>query len=150
MTQVDFYILTEKSDSRREDFACKMTEKIFKLGRHAYIHTNSRQDAQKMDARLWSYRPGSFIPHSILVEKQTNDDPVTIGYGHFYSEKCNEKNNPPVLINLADAIPEFFNHFERITEIIDKKATTATSKARERYQYYRDQGCVLNSHELSN
>jgi len=168
MAQVDFYILTEQSNSNTEDFACKITEKIFKLGHKAYIHTNSKHDAHKIDARLWSFRAGSFIPHSVLDNNQPTDDPITIGYGDFYvidyghpnslsnskedhdvNAKDSEHNTMPVLINLSDAIPDFFDQFERITEIVDKKADSTKFKARERYQYYRDHGCSLNSHELS-
>lgn len=156
MQQVDFYILNEANPANTLDFACKMTEKIYRKGLRVYIHTNSEQEAQKIDTRLWSFRQGSFVPHGICRPDEISEDPIIIGFDAESADNAHDgplKNeittNRPILINLADKIPGFFNQFDRITEIVDKKQATSKNSARDRYRFYKDHGCPLNSHELS-
>lgn len=139
MTQVDFYVLPE--GARRDDFACRLIEKVYRTGCRVYVHTASAQRAQAIDDFLWSFRGGSFVPHEVLDTARQPDSPVLIGY-----------QNPPeagheVLVNLSDTLPEFFGQFARIAELVDADPDVKL-KARERYRYYREHGCPLESHTI--
>lgn len=159
MTQVDFYILHDSPPAGMLDFACKMCEKIYRLGHAVYIQTNSAQQADELDQKLWTYRQGSFVPHTVLKTPQSSHEeicePVMIGYSESSpicsttTENMADNKSGQVMINLSDEIPVFFNDFERITEIVVKKDVNTKNRARERYRFYREQGCTLDTHDIT-
>ena len=145
MTQVDFYIL---EDNQRDQFVCRLAEKIYSQGRTVYIHTEGDEQSRHIDQLLWTFRDGSFVPHhcdcdpEVDTEEQKNS-PVEIGSGEL-GEHHNE-----VLINLAADVPLIFSRFERVAEIIPDGETDRTS-GRERFRFYRDRGYPLKSHNIPN
>ena len=70
MTKVDFYLLSGVGQDARETMACKLIDKAYQLQHKIYVHTESQQDAKRLDDLLWTFRPGSFIPHSIYHAPQ--------------------------------------------------------------------------------
>jgi DNA polymerase-3 subunit chi len=140
MPKIDFYILPDADVQSRYRLACRIAEKVYSLGYPVHIHTDSNESSQQLDALLWTFRDRSFIPH--MVEPETVDGcPVTIGHGWV----------PPrreVLINLALQVPSFFDRFKRVAEIIGQEQE-ARGAGRERYRFYRAQGCALRHHILA-
>jgi DNA polymerase-3 subunit chi len=141
MTQVDFYILDERAEGNRYTFACRLAEKIYLQGRRTFIHTTSVEEQRHMDRLLWTYRQGSFVPHSVLEKADPEVNPVIIGC----SAEAGEESD--VLINLAPEAPDFFSRFERVAEIIDRDADIKAA-GRTRYRFYRDRGYPLNTHDI--
>lgn len=140
MTRVDFYILGDGAKADRYLTACRLAEKAWGLGHKVHIHAASREEATRMDEKLWTFRDGSFVPHEIVAEGEPPCS-VTIGDGWEPSGECE------VLINLAPDVPPFFSRFERVAEIIDRD-DPARQAGRERFRFYRDRGYDLNTHEL--
>lgn len=143
MTKIDFYLLTGSGQQAREAMACKLIEKIFKLQHKLYIHTESQQDAQRLDDLLWTFRPGSFIPHAIYRPGQLPDTPIVIG--------CQDQSPDygEVLLNLAHNVPLFFSQFDRVAEVVDAE-DNARALARTRFKFYKDRGYELSTHEIAN
>ena len=52
-----------------------------------------------------------------------------------------------VLINLADALPEGFERYERVVELVDQHPEVL-AQSRERFRQYREQGCAPETHKL--
>ena len=52
-----------------------------------------------------------------------------------------------LLINLTELVPADLGQYERIAEIVDVDPERKRS-ARERYKQYREQDCVLDTHNL--
>lgn len=142
MTKVDFYLLTGRQPQIRERFACRLAEKAYRLGHRVYIHMADQDQAQEMDHLLWTFRQGSFVPHGLVGAEEAAEAPVLIGYGDKPEIEMN------LLLNLGADIPPFFLHFQRVAEIIDQDETHRRA-GRRRYRDYRDQGCVLATHELN-
>lgn len=141
MIRVDFYVLDSEGSHLRELYACRVTEKAYKLGHSVYIHVSDDQQAQALDDMLWTFSQGSFIPHARCDAAVQPDTPVHIGYGKepdFTSD---------VLINLAPAVPSFYSRFERVVEIVDQ-SEAVKSKGRERFKFYREHQCDVNSHNV--
>jgi DNA polymerase III subunit chi len=141
MPKVSFYILTGRPDQLRERFACKLTEKAYRLGHRVYIQITDPPQAQEMDDLLWTFRPGSFVPHAQINTAEAAEAPVLIGQGEPPQTECD------LLINLSLEVPEFFRRFKRIAEIIDPEKAQRQA-GRQRYRYYREHDCVLETHEL--
>jgi DNA polymerase-3 subunit chi len=140
MTQVSFYVLEDSSPQARLLFACKLCEKIYKQGLPLCVHADNEAEARRLDELLWTFRPGSFVPHA-LHGGEAAVAPVLIG------------STPPpdghagVLINLAGDVPDFMARFERVAEIVDG-APSQRERMRERYRFYRDRGYPLETHSI--
>ena len=142
MTKVDFYLLSGVGPAVRETMACKLVDKVYRMKHNIYIHTDSETNAQQLDNVLWTFKPGSFIPHSICKPGIPCKEPVIIGY----------QDQPPeyhdVLVNLSDDVPLFFSQFNRVAEFVDADENARTM-ARTRFKFYKDRGYELKTHELS-
>ncbi len=141
MTRVSFYILKAAGQAAQLAFACKLTENAHSEKHTVYLHTQAAQCAQ-LDALLWTFRQGSFVPHAQLADA-ANDDaqtPVLIG-----SEEPPSRLDD-VLINLTDEVPAFFSRFERTIEIVTPENKQA---ARSRYKFYQDRGYELETHDIA-
>jgi DNA polymerase-3 subunit chi len=138
MTKVDFYILQSGS---REHTACKLIEKAFSLGHRIYVHAGSEEQLEKIDNLLWTFRAGSFIPHQRYQSDSSVDSPVQLGTHDAPNVDSD------VLINLASEVPLFFSRFQRVAELVGSDEQ-AKALGREHFQFYRDRGYSLSTHNL--
>lgn len=141
MTRVDFYVLGDHDATGAEVLACRLTEKIYKLGHQVYVHAESEDQAERIDALLWTFRAGSFVPHARRGEEGEDEAPVLIGSG-VEPDPHNQ-----VLVNLAAEVPGFFSRFERVAEVVAGEADHRT-RARDKFRFYRDRGYELQTHNL--
>ena len=102
----------------------------------------SSGQARELDELLWTFHQGSFVPHALWVSATDDPVPITIGY----DEPTDVDGD--LLINLADAIPSFFDRFTRIAEIIDG-TQESRRLGRERFGFYRDNGYKPDTHNIS-
>jgi len=141
MTSISFYILKGDIEHDRQVLACRLVSKAYKQGQNIYIHTDSSEQADQMNQALWSFRPESFIPHTLVDSKGSNDSQILIGHD----------SSPPrlmdLLINLATEQPLFFSQFERVAEFVNDDGDIKAS-ARKRYQFYKQRGYHLDTHTL--
>ena len=142
MTQIDFYILADTTPIAGPMFACKLVDKAYHLKHSIYVHTSNQPQAQQMDELLWTFNPGSFLPHEVNIPDKDFEEPIIIGY----PEQSTGLHD--VLINLDNEVPSFFGQFERVAEIVCGD-NTMRSQARQRYKFYRDRGYSLNTHNIS-
>ena len=142
MTRVDFYILAQQARGDRYQYACRLVEKVYGLGRKAYIHAGSDAEARHLDRLLWTFRDQSFVPHGRVEEADRELTPVLLGW---QGDPLGEED---VLINLAPEVPGFFSRFDRVVEIMDSDPEVRRA-GRERYRFYRDRGYPLENHEIN-
>lgn len=141
MTRIDFYVLSGIAEHERQTTACRLAEKAYRLGHRCYIQTASIQEGETLDDLLWTFRQNSFLPHERWTGQEDSGSPIWIGHSgppDFLSE---------VLINLADPVPDRFDRFSRVAEIINQDETTR-SAGRRRYRFYRDRGLNPMTHHL--
>ena len=139
MTQVDFYILPSAEPSARLDFACKLTEKAWRLGHRVYLHCSDAAQRDDLDARLWRFKGEAFLPHSAAEDDQAS--PVVLGLGDDPGQ------HQDLLVNLDLRIPEFFKRFARVAEIVVEDPAIRLA-ARESFRFYREHGYPLQDHRL--
>ena len=139
MTQVDFYILPSADPLARLDFACKLSEKAWRLGHRVYIHCSDAAQRDDLDARLWRFKGESFVPHGAAEDDQ--DAPVVLGLGD------DSGHHQDLLVNLDLRIPEFFKRFARVAEVVVEDPAIRQA-ARESFRFYREQGYPLQDHRL--
>ena len=142
MARVDFYILSQAGQHSRQTFACRLAEKVYKLDQTVHIHTRSRDDADRLDELLWTFRDGSFVPHErVAGGRSPAESPITIG--------CDDEPVEPrdLLINLCDDIPSCAESFPRVAELVTSDED-AKQMSRRRFAAYRDKGHTLETHNV--
>lgn len=141
MARVDFYVLKTAGEIERRRFACRLTEKAYRLDNAVRILAPDPESVRQIDELLWTWRDGSFVPHEVLASGRTAEAPVTIC--------CDESDAADVdlLINLSDSLPPDAGAFPRIAEIVTSDDDQRL-KGRRRFASYRDQGHELETHKL--
>lgn len=140
MTRVDFYILPDDDEDRRQVYLCRLVDKAWRMGNRVWIHVPEDARAEALDERLWTFSEGSFLPHERSGEG-ADDCPVILGGGDPDSAR-------ELLVNEDAEVPSFFSRFERVAEVINQDPESK-SKGRARYAFYRDRGYELHHHEVS-
>ena len=142
MSRVDFYVLSGSGELARQQFACRLAEKAYKLDNRVHIQAATPEGQQRLDDLLWTFRDGSFVPHEVLDPRgEAPESPVTIGNGPLPSFECD------LLINLADTIPDNADSFPRVAEVVTSDEE-CRSQSRRRFVDYREQGHTLETHNL--
>ena len=126
--QVLFHQFKKKSGRDLLVYACRLVEKGYKQGTSSiYIHCNNEDEANEIDALLWTFRQESFVPHSLISKE--NGSPIEIGWEE------NQASNIIAIVNLSNQIPEASKDSDKIHEIVendeDKKKI-----AREKWKSY--------------
>ncbi|MEZ5564583.1 MAG: DNA polymerase III subunit chi [Gammaproteobacteria bacterium] len=141
-TRVSFYVLSNGGPTARLGFACRLAEKAWKLDNRIYAHTADADMARQLDNLLWTFRQGSFVPHELLVSGVQPVAPITIG------TDGSDGGMADLLINLGNTVPEFYDRYARIAEIVDG-SPEGREAGRSRHRYYREQGLAPETHEVS-
>lgn len=143
MTQVDFYLLNSHEPETKLRFLCRLASKIYHMGKSVYVQARDDAQAQRLDDLMWTFDQSSFVPHGRTGSKPAEVPfPVLIGS----TPPCDEGRN--VLISLLDEVPEYFEQFERVAELVDDSPADMAG-ARERFRQYRARGCRLETHEIN-
>jgi len=82
LSKIDFYLIDSHDSYVITQFICKLIEKIYRLSHKISLEFTSRSAALEFDARLWSYREDSFIPHALVddIESLAKDTPIVLCY----------------------------------------------------------------------
>ncbi|PUA29781.1 MAG: DNA polymerase III subunit chi [Cellvibrio sp. 79] len=139
MTKVDFYVLPEATSEARWLFACKLAEKVQRMGMRVLIAVDSEADARQLDELLWTFKPESFVPHQLINGDKPSSVEITFG------DQAGDHQG--LLLNLSNTIPAWFSRFERVSEVvIQEQQMLATS--RERYSFYKSRGYPIETRKL--
>ena len=139
--RIDFYVLPDQKENGRALLACRLADKAYGLGHTVYLFTASEARAAALDDLLWTFRQDSFVPHERYPLVGEEGSPVLVGTAAPATVEAQ------VLINLADALPEGFERYERVVELVDQHPEVL-AQSRERFRQYREQGCLLETHRL--
>ena len=166
MPRFDFYVLPDQKPNGRLLLACRLAEKAYRLGHRIYIHASSAAQAENLDELLWTFRQGSFVPHAVYPGAAQDNSPVLLGWGESAHRILSALGSPPgptaaqdnrnpdategpdtLLINLAPEVPECFEQFHRVAEVVDQEPETLVA-SRRKFRYFREQGYQPEFHKL--
>lgn len=141
VTRVDFYILPDADEDRRQVYLCRIVDKAYRLGHRIWIHAPVNGRAAALDERLWTFSQGSFVAHDRSGGETALAAPVVIGDGE------EPDGDRALLINEDEEIPPFADRFTRIAEVINHD-DAIRRRGRAHYAHYRDQGFELHYHRI--
>jgi DNA polymerase-3 subunit chi len=119
-----------------------LCKKIHALGHTIFVQMPDPEQAQSLDDLMWTFDQSTFIPHGLHNSRGDGAGfPVTIGQHPPPGSAIN------VLISLMDTIPEHYDQFPRVLELVDNTPQDK-AQARDRYRVYRDKGHTLETHDI--
>lgn len=132
MTRIDFYQLNPERP-RFDHVVCQLCQKAYDSKQLTLLLTQSQQQSEHLDHKLWTFADDSFLPH----DSDETDGLVTPILIH---DNPDPKGERQLLINLSASIPSYFAQFERVIELVTEQNKT---QAREHYSYYKERGYPL-------
>lgn len=141
MTEVAFHF----NAPDKQAYTCRLLRKAYLKGARLVV-VSDPGDTAPLDSALWTFSPGEFIPHAREGDapQVLARSPITI-----LSElpASLEIGSETVLVNLRESIPEGFQRFARVIEVVTQ-ADADRLQARERWRHYRQQGIEPQRHDL--
>ncbi len=139
MAETSFYLLKTDTSQERYLFACKLVEKIYRLGQTCYVLTETDKQSEWLDNLLWTFRQGSFIPHQIYNGEPTISAMQRVLIGTLPAPEHWQN----TIVNLSSQCPQA----ERVVEIVDEVPETKAA-GRVRYRQYKQLGVTLSTHNM--
>jgi DNA polymerase-3 subunit chi len=140
--RVDFYLSEEAGDSARLRLACRIAEKAYLAKQKVVCYSDDATLLPRFDEMLWTFGDGSFVPHDTCAsDGAASESPVVLTTGPLPAAHAD------VLINLAKAVPPFFEQFTRVAEVLDARPEVR-STGRERFKVYRTKSIEPQTHNV--
>ena len=124
-------------------YACRLLRKVHGRGLRAQVVGHSTTLSQ-LDQMLWTFSPLEFLPHCTAGAPE----PMRQSSVVLLSEQPSPDWQRQVLVNLGEAVPEGFENFERIIEVVSVDELHR-AQARERWRQYTRMGHELVRHDLT-
>jgi DNA polymerase III subunit chi len=132
MTEILFYHLYRHAS---DDVLPALIEKSLERGWRVVVQASSEERVDALDARLWTYRDDSFLPHGTFREATASEQPVLL------TVRDDNPNAATVrfLIDRA-ALPEDAERYQRVVVLFDGEDEEAVAEARQRWQAAKARG----------
>ncbi len=119
-------------------YACRLLRKAAASGSQVVV-TGPLSELRALDAALWTFSAQDFVPHGLadaLPPALRARTPIVL------AESAQGAPHREVLVNLHETIPEGFEGFERLIELVSAEEGPLRS-ARVRWKHYADRGYAL-------
>lgn len=139
MTEVAFHF----NAPDKLGYACRLLRKAVGTGARVVV-TGESATLRDLDVALWSFAPLEFLPHctSEAPAATLAASPVVL------AESVRTAPHQQVLVNLGASVPEGFERFERLIEVVTE-AQQDRLDARQRWKHYADRGYAINQHDVA-
>jgi DNA polymerase-3 subunit chi len=98
---------------------------------------------RELDTALWTFSPLEFVPH---CHAGSAGAAVLAASPVVLSEAAHSAPHQQVLVNLGPAVPEGFERFERLIEVVTPDEGDR-AQGRRRWKHYADRGYAIARHD---
>lgn len=133
MTRIDFH--TNIPDKLA--YACRLARKAYAARAKVVVLTENAQQAEELNASLWTVSDLDFIPHVLAGDPLAPQTPIVIT-----DDESAVLPHHEMLVNLTRRLPANFTQFARVFEIISVDEEDA-AEGRKRYVAYKKQSYPL-------
>jgi DNA polymerase-3 subunit chi len=125
-------------------YAARLLRKVSTAGAKAVVVAENAVLAQ-LDVALWGVGQTDFVPHAVAGAA-----PAVLKRSTIFFKNLALGNHPEctVLVNLSDQLPDNFNRFERVIEVVSTDVDDR-ARARERWKTYTRSGYSITRHDLN-
>ena len=125
-------------------YACRLLRKAAGSGAKVMVVGDAATVSQ-LDADLWALSPIDFVPHcpdtaEASVQKRST---VVLTTGAAHGSAVRD-----VLVNLGNAVPNGFEVFNRLIEVVSTDEADR-NLARRRWKFYTENGYSITRHDLA-
>jgi len=114
-----------------------LLERTLERGWRAVVQAGSDERLEALDAALWTYSDGSFLPHGTKKDGFGSEQPI------FLTTGDDVPNGAGVKFLVDGAEPTGFAGFVRMVFIFDGRDAEATQAARRQWQAAKAAGCAV-------
>ena len=139
MTEVAFHFNAPDSLS----YACRLLRKAVGSGAKVVV-TGPPDTLRELDALLWTFSATDFVPHC-LADSEAH---VVAASPVILATSIASTAHQQVLLNLGRLVPEGFDRFERVIELVGQDEQQR-QLARARWKQYTDRGYAITRHDLT-
>lgn len=124
-------------------YACRLLRKAVAAGARLVV-TGEAELLRRLDQALWTFAPLEFLPHSLA----SGDARAVAASPVLLSERLEDLPHSQVLVNLGEQVPQGFERFERLIEVVSLDEADR-QQARGRWKHYVDRGYAIVRHDLN-
>ena len=124
-------------------YACRLLRKATGAGSKVVV-TGESQQLRTLDTELWTFSALEFIPH---CHAASADVQVLAASPVVLADTPRGTPHQEVLVNLGEGVPEGFERFERLIEVVSREEGDRQD-ARVRWKHYADRGYAIKTHDL--
>ena len=134
MADVGFYHLTRWPLERALP---KLLERVLAADHKVVLLAPSMERVEDLTGLLWTYDPGSWMPHGSARDGNAAAQPV------YLTDKEEAPNGANVLVVIEGMHPGFAGQFERVVDLFNGHDEEAVKAARTRWKAYQAAGHAL-------
>jgi DNA polymerase III subunit chi len=131
MTGVEFHF----NAPDKVGYACRLLRKAVGKGARLVV-TGEPALLRELDTALWTFSPLDFVPHCY---GDSGGAAVLAASPVVLSQAAHAAPHHEVLVNLGPAVPEGFERFERLIEVVTTDEDDRV-QGRRRWKHYADRG----------
>lgn len=124
-------------------YACRLLRKAVGSGARVVV-TAPGEALARLNGLLWTFSQLDFIPHAVA----SDPDHVRAASPVLLTEALTGLPHRQVLLNLGAQVPDGFEQFERVIEVVALDDEDR-QLARSRWKHYTDQGYAITRHDLA-
>jgi DNA polymerase-3 subunit chi len=126
------------------DYTCRLLRKAVASGSRVLVIVGPHE-LPVLDVSLWGVAPTDFVAHCVQGTEGfvLQNSPVLLA-----SSMANTLEWKQVLVNLTDVVPEGFDRFERVIEVVSTDSDDR-DLARIRWKHYSALGYQIKRHDLN-
>jgi DNA polymerase-3 subunit chi len=125
-------------------YACRLLRKATAAGSRVVV-TGEPELLRALDTALWTFSALEFIPH---CHAASADAQVLAASPVVLADSPRGTPHQDVLVNLGGRVPEGFERFERLIEVVAQDDEDR-QQARARWKHYSDRGYAIKRHDLA-
>lgn len=138
MPRVDFH--SQVSD--KYNYTCRLVRKARAANCQIIILVNDEDQLRLLDQELWQFSATDFLPHVRLNDALAAVTPILLT-----TQLSNSIPHRDLLINLRPQVPDHFEQFNRVIEIVSSDTEEAHA-GRQRFKQYQQSG-IQPSHTVA-
>lgn len=146
MTEVTFHFNVPD----KMNYVCRILRKASQAKARVVV-TGPPKELQTLDEALWTFSPHSFVTHCWSTDHITKTQLSCVVLQPFESgatQVTAPLQHHEILLNFAPFMPESYETFERVIEVVGLGEEDKTH-ARERWKTYSQRGYTLVKHDLN-
>ena len=140
MTEVAFHFNVPEKVA----YACRLLRKAAGSGAKVVV-TGQADVLRTLDTQLWTFSALEFIPHchaAVAEPMVVAASPVVL------ADTPRGTPHHQVLVNLGGSVPDGFERFERLIELVTREDEDR-QQARQRWRHYADRGYAIQQYDLA-